>query len=576
MSETSRHVSLRRSLGPRLRRAWIGLGCCVGGGVAVALEHGFDRPVLPAILLGPLALIATWLALALGGDIAWRSVGRDRWRSTTGLIGEGLVVVAGVLDLLGVGPLMELCAVAALVHFAIRLNGLLARTMANPSLLFPASFGVLIAVATLLLKLPAATPPDRPISWLDALFTSTSAVCVTGLAVRDTAGEFTFFGQAVILGAIQLGGLGVMIFGSTLALLFGARLSHKEHVTLSNALDEYPAHRISRFVWFIVLTTVAMEMIAALVLLAMWPGTDAAGVRLSFLDRLWQAVFHSVSAFCNAGFDVTGQSMVALRSHPAPYLGIVPAIVMGGLGFVVLEDLFRRFVRRRGRGGARPRLSTHTKLVLVTTAALLAIGTAVLFVAQLRTPGTPLGQRVLDAAFMSVSARTAGFNSVPMDSLAPGSEFMLMVLMAVGGSPGSTAGGMKTVVLAVLVLAVVSTVRRREEVEVFGRSLPESLVKKAATVAFGLVAVVSGAALALDLTESAPFDALLFEAVSAATTTGLSLGITADLSPVGRLIIICTMFLGRVGPLAVLASLIGGGGAAAGTYRLPRDNVSLG
>ena len=546
----------------------------------MAFEHGFDGPLLPAplpaALLSVLALVATWLALVLGGDVAWRSVRRDRWRSTTGLIGECLVVVAGVLDLLGLGPMMELCAVGGVILFAIRINGLLARTMANPSLLFPASFGVLIAIATLLLKLPAATPPDKPISWLDALFTSTSAVCVTGLAVRDTAGDFTFFGQAVILGSIQLGGLGVMIFGSTLALLFGARLSFKEHVTLSNALDEYPAHRISRFVWFIVLTTVVIETIAALVLLAMWPGTDAAGARLSLLDRLWQAVFHSVSAFCNAGFDITGQSMMGLRSHPVPYLGIIPTIVLGGLGFVVLEDLFRRFVRRRGRAGARPRLSTHTKLVLATTGMLLAAGAVLIFIAQLKAPDVPIGQRLLDAAFMSVTARTAGFNTVPMDSLETGSVFTLMLLMAVGGSPGSTAGGMKTVVFAVLALAVVSTVRRRDEVEVFGRSLPESLVKKAATIAFGFIAVVAASTLALDLSEEAGFRDLLFEAVSAATTTGLSLGITADLSPAGRIIIICTMFLGRVGPLAVMASLLGGAAAPAGSYRLPRDNVSLG
>jgi trk system potassium uptake protein TrkH len=186
----------------------------------------------------------------------------------------------------------------------------------------------------------------------------------------------------------------------------------------------------------------------------------------------------------------------------------------------------------------------------------------------------PAGQRVLDAVFMSTTARTAGFTSVPMQELAPGSRFTLMLLMAVGGSPGSTAGGMKTTVLAVLVMAVVSTVRRREDVEVMGRAIPEALVKRAATLAFGLIAVVCAATLALDLTERAPLDHLLFEAVSAATTTGLSLGVTESLSPTGRAVIIATMFLGRVGLLAVLASLLGGGGRA--SYRLPRDSVSLG
>ncbi|MCA9297512.1 MAG: hypothetical protein KDA28_00515, partial [Phycisphaerales bacterium] len=455
------------------------------------------------------------------------------------------------------------------IAFAIRVNGLLARSLDNPSILFPASFLALIAVSTLLLMLPVSTPVDHRIGWVDASFTATSAVCVTGLAVRDTASGFTPFGQTVILASIQLGGLGVMIFGSTLALLFGARLSFREHVTLSMALDEYPAHRITRFAWFIVLTTFALEAIGAAAIAFSWPGDE------DLATRLRMGVFHSVSAFCNAGFDITGESLVGVRREMTPYVGIAPMIILGGLGFIVLEDFFTQGRARLLGRSRRMRLTTHSKVVLVTSTALLIGGFLVLLIAQAFATGTFTLQSLLDAAFMSTTARTAGFTSVPMEELSSGSRLTLMFLMAIGGSPGSTAGGMKTVVFAMLLLAVASTVRGREEVEVFGRALPDALVKKAATVAAGFTGVVALSMLVLDLTEEIPFEPLLFEVVSAATTTGLSLGATDDLSTAGRVVITLTMFLGRVGALSLIAALIGTTGAS-GRYRLPRDTVSLG
>lgn len=487
------------------------------------------------------------------------------------MFAEPAVLAAAVVEVFGAALGAEVVSAALLVALALRLNGRLARTIKNPSLLFPASFLILIAVSTALLKLPAATPAGQPIGWVDAGFTATSAVCVTGLGVRDTATGFTLFGQVVIASSIQLGGLGVMIFGSTLALLFGARLSVKENLTLSTALNEYPAHRISRFVWFIVLTTVGLEAAGAGVLYMLWPETPG----VDDGSRAWMAIFHSISAFCNAGFDITGQSMIGLRSHPLPYVGLVPLIVLGGLGFVVLEDLAGVARGRLRPAGRRRRLSTHSRLVLATTAWLLVGGMAVLMLAQFATPGGSFGQRLLDALFMSTTSRTAGFTSVPMDELASGSRLTLMMLMFVGGSPGSTAGGIKTAVFALLVLGVVSTVRGREEVEVFGRALPDALVKRAATVAFGLAALIALATLVLDITEHIEFEWLLFEVISAATTTGLSLGATAELTPTGRCVVMVVMFLGRVGPLAVIASLVLGS-SASGAYRFPRDTVSLG
>ena len=220
-------------------------------------------------------------------------------------------------------------------------------------------------------------------------------------------------------------------------------------------------------------------------------------------------------------------------------------------------------------------MTTHSKLVIATTMILIFAGAFIIFIAQAHAAGHATPQQALDALFMSTTSRTAGFTSMPMDELTSGSRFVIMLLMFVGGSPGSTAGGVKTVVFAVLILSIISTVRGRDEVEVFGRALSDATVKKAGAVVAGLLGTISAAMLILDLIEKIPFEPLLFEVISAATTTGLSLGITADLSPVGRIVITITMFLGRVGALALLASLVGVTGKAA-RYQLPRDTVSLG
>lgn len=410
----------------------VSLLLCGAAAAAVALEHGFRRAPLPLPILRVVQFALPWVALCVRGDVAWRALSRHRWKNSFGAVGEPLVALSLVAEAAGLPGCGETLAVAAVVATAIRLNGSLARSMKNPSLLFPISFLVLIAVSTMLLRLPAATPEGNPIGWVDAAFTATSAACVTGLAVRDTALEFTLFGQAVIAGTIQVGGLGVMIFGSTLALLFGARMSFKENVTLSMALDEYPAHRITRFVWFIVLVTFCLELIGAAILYLSWPA-DALGGS----GRLWCSVFHSVSAFCNAGFDITGESLIGVRSGAAAYIGIMPMIVLGGLGFIVLDDVWRALRGRLGLRRERTRLSTHSKLVLATTALLLLGGFVIILVSQATESGRLSWQHVLDAAFMSTTARTAGFTTVPMGEFTPGSRFTLMVLVSISriGNP---------------------------------------------------------------------------------------------------------------------------------------------
>ena len=568
--EGQRRFRIAGSAEPGLWRSLIATLLAGLGAVAVAVRYGFDAPPAPELFVLVARFILPWLAIMFAGDVLWSAAPPGRWKSRTGKWGELAIVLAVVAEISGIRGVADALVCLVTLAMAIRLNGQIARKIRNPSILLPGSFLVLIAISASLLKLPAATPVGQPISWVDAVFTATSAVCVTGLVVRDTGSEFTFFGQVIIAISIQLGGLGMMIFGSTLALLFGARLSYKEHLTLSMALDQYPAHRITRFVWFIVLTTFAIEAVGAGILYFTWPESE-----LGSGDRLWFAVFHSVSAFCNAGFDITGQSMIGLRSHGAAYIGIAPMILVGGLGFIVLEDLFK-LARTSGRESRSVRrFSTHTKIVLFTTLVLLAVGFVLVLAGQSVQNGGLSLAGARDSLFMTITARTAGFTTMPMDELAGGSRFSLMLLMFVGGSPGSTAGGAKTVVFAVLVLAVVATLLGRQEVEVFGRALPDALVKKAATIAFSLAIVISLSALLLSITESMPNEILVFEAVSAATTTGLSLGATEELSGPGRVIVTVTMFLGRVGPLALLAALIGVAGSGA-SYKLPRDTVSLG
>jgi len=547
----------------------------VTAAASVAIEHGFqDPPVHPALLAIQRGVLI-WLAVAASGDLAWRSLRRSRWRTRFGQIAEAGAVLSLILGAWGINALGGALAIGVAATLVVRFNGRIARSLRNPMLLLPASFLIMIAASASLLKLPRATPDDHPITWIDAIFTATSAVCVTGLTVRDTGTGFTQFGQGVILASIQIGGLGVMIFGSTLALLFGARMSLTEHISLSKALDEYPAHRITRFAWFIVLTTLAIEAIGAATLWLAWPASTG---HEPVHGRLWDSIFHSVSAFCNAGFDLTGQSLVGVRHHAVSILGIAPMIVLGGLGFMVIEDLWRCARSRVGSSSPIRRLSTHSRIVLGTTATLLIAGWAIIFIAQITEPNPThhgLGAHAMDAAFMTTTARTAGFTTVPAEELSPGSRFALMVLMVIGGSPGSTAGGIKTAAFAVMVLAVLSTVRGRPEVEAFGRAIPDSVVKKAATIVFGMLAVIAGSTLVLDLTERIAFEPLIFEVISAASTTGLSLGATESLSPTGRVVVSVTMFLGRVGALTLLASVVGLGGRAA-LYRLPRDTVSLG
>lgn len=591
----------------------------------VVLEHGFFRPPAPVWamhLVQCLALLGYGLELERrhrrGGDPF--ATPRGRWLE----IGLLVVAFSGLVMSLFAGAeaywrLVEAVSIWFFLMESWRLNVALSRALARPGLLLPLSFALLILIGTPLLMTPRATPHvfdeslnafisvGEPITFSEALFTATSAVCVTGLIVRDTARDFTPFGQAIIGSLIQLGGLGIIIFGSMLVTLLGQSLSLKENLNLRDMLNDQPMHKLRGFVRFIVLTTIGIELIGAAAMYPLWD--DPVGGVLSTAQRAGMSLFHAVSAFCNAGFDITGHSLVGYRYSPLlTHAVIVPLIVVGGLGFPALENLFS-VARARLSGWMRytpvrpgipvditaGRLSLHTKIVLTAAACLYLWGVVTIGAGQLMPylyesmqqgvtahvdrpdPLTisSFGGLLADASFMSVTSRSAGFNAMPMDELEPAGRFAVMTLMMVGGSPGSTAGGFKTTVIALLALSVFATIRQRPRAEAFGRTIADSLVRKAATIGLCYLLLVTLSTMLLCLSEPYPFQKLAFEAVSASTTTGLSLGITGDLTGFGRAVIIATMFLGRVGPLALLGAMTFSRGAGR-PYRYAHEAVALG
>jgi trk system potassium uptake protein TrkH len=444
-----------------------------------------------------------------------------------------------------------------------------AATGRNPTLTLITSFVVLILVGSVVLWLPKSAANER-IEPVDALFTATSATCVTGLIVKDTGSDFSFMGQVVILSMIQLGGLGIVVFGAVFALLLGQALTVRESVAMQDLLSARTVSRIGNMIVFIFVGTFLLEAIGMVSLLSMWDNQPqwTGGVH----DRWFFSIFHAISSFCNAGFSLFRTSFIDYNRSCRIYTVICPLIILGGLGFQVLYDLWsvgveslRRFLgnlfSRSTEITNRPpiKMTLQTKIVLTTSVALIVFGTAAIMLFEHYVgQGSAKSGGILGAFFQSVTARTAGFNTVDISSLSPASQFILILLMFVGGSPGSTAGGIKTVTLAVVLMTAVAALRKRNEVEMFNRSVKIVIVGRAITVTLLFVAVLFTATLALTITERASgfkMNQIFFEAGSALGTVGLTTGITPKLTTAGKLIIIAVMLIGRLGPLTLLAAL---------------------
>jgi trk system potassium uptake protein TrkH len=418
----------------------------------------------------------------------------------------------------------------------------------RPALLVLASFLMLICIGTLLLSFPAASGSANAIAPIDALFTATSATCVTGLIVLDTPHDLSPYGQLVVLVLIQVGGLNIMVLSTFAAILMGRGLGLRGERAIGELLDLREVRSAYRLIVLIVVTTVTVESAGAVVLTAAFL---ARGV--SWLEAMWKGVFHSVSAFCNAGFALQSDSLVGYRDDPLVLLTVACLITLGGLGFAVLAFAWLKAAGRRRIG-----LAVQARVVLGASAVLVGLGWAGFAGLEWgrSLAGMAAGDRALNALFQSVTCRTAGLNSVPLDSLHPATMLLMMVLMFVGASPGGTGGGIKTTTLVVLLSAIPAAARGRPEVVLFRRRIAIATIYRSSVIAVVAASAVALAAMLLMASQTGSFTEILFESFSAFGTVGLSLGATAQLDGFGKVVVAVVMLAGRAGPLA-LALLLG-------------------
>jgi trk system potassium uptake protein len=425
----------------------------------------------------------------------------------------------------------------------------------TPPQLFVGSFLLLIISGTIGLKLLPGLYVGEPLGWQDAAFTATSAVCVTGLVVVDTATFFTTAGQAFLLLLIQLGGLGMLAFTSLIIMALGRRLSVRAETIAASSREVTPDIDTRRLTFDVVRFTLFLEGLGAIALYLLWVP------RFGWTGAAWPATFHSVSAFCNAGFSTFSDSLIGMQTSPTTLCVVMILIIAGGIGFLTMEESFLKCFSRRWR--RRGRLSLHSQLVLWTSA-ILMLGGGVLFAAfewNNSLQDMAIGDRICNALFMSVTARTAGFNTVDYAGVTDSGNFLTILLMAIGGSPGSTAGGLKTTTFALIGLIAWSRLRALESTSFEGRSIPDETLQRAVGLVVVAVAVAAIGVFALSATESlrtieGRFLVRMFEVASAFNTVGLSMGLTPQLSTTGRSVVIALMFLGRVGPLTLAAALI--------------------
>lgn len=431
----------------------------------------------------------------------------------------------------------------------------------NPALVLVMSFATLIAVGTILLMLPRCRPEGEPAApFLKALFTATSAGCVTGL-VLDPPGEYwSRTGQVVLLGLIQLGGLGIMTFGAFFALVLGRRLPVREQITFRELLDSDRIGDVGGIVRAILGLTLGLELIGALLLSTLWPD-------LPWSERLFQGLFHAVSAFCNAGFCLRTESLIGWEQHWQVWAVVPLLIIAGGFGFNAIDNwrrvLNHRWLRRRAgdpaAGTIAPRLSLTTRLVTITTLCLLVGGTGLLFLLEFDNSRHPEGysRQFINAWFHSVTLRTAGFSTIDHEHLRPATKLVSIAFMFIGASPGSAGGGVKTICLALMVITLRSVLRGRPAVETGGRTVPdEQVFRGLAIISLGLLTLML-VSLLLVFIENQPERLIdqLYEAASAFGTVGLSANLTHTLKPASQVVLVIAMFLGRVGPLTLIVAL---------------------
>ena len=425
-------------------------------------------------------------------------------------------------------------------------------------------FAGVILLGALLLMLPLSTTAGCVTPFHEALFTATSAVCVTGLVVQDTGSYWSGFGQAVILTLIQIGGLGVVTVAASFALLSGRRISLMQRSTMQDAISAPKVGGIVRLTRFILRGTFLIELIGALAMLPVF-------CRDYGWHGVWMAVFHSISAFCNAGFDILGTnnnlypSLTGYVQNPVINITIMLLIITGGIGFLTWDDICENKLRIH-------RYRMQSKVILVTTLTLIVLPALFFFFVDF--DALPLGERVQAALFQSVTPRTAGFNTVDLPAMSGASLGVMILLMLIGGSPGSTAGGMKTTTLAVLLANAAATFRQRDSAQFFGRRVDCSAVKTAATILTMYLALFFGGGVFISVYEDLPLSSCLYEAASAVGTVGLTLGITPQLHIPSQMVLIALMYLGRVGGLTLIYAAVSS--KKNGNAKLPQERITIG
>ncbi|MCE5197304.1 MAG: TrkH family potassium uptake protein [Negativicutes bacterium] len=408
-----------------------------------------------------------------------------------------------------------------------------------------AGFALIILCGALLLMLPPASRNGESIPFLNALFTATSATCVTGLVVYDTWTQFSLFGQVIILLLVQIGGLGFMTFTILFSMALGKRVGLKERGYLMEAVSAFQLGGVVRLAKHILLGTLFFESLGAILLFSrFWQ-------RFGLTGGIWFAIFHSVSAFCNAGFDLMGSirpfaSFTPFANDPLVNLTLIGLIIIGGIGFVIWDDL----LKNRWHYGS---YLLHTKVTLVSTGLVLCVSAALFYFLEkdVSFAGLSGGGKLLAALFQAVTPRTAGFNTVDTAALSQGGSLLTMLLMAIGAAPGSTGGGIKITTFVVILSAVWANLQRRDDVEIFHRRLETSQIKRAFLSAAFYFILLSSACLLILATQNLTLKDALFETFSAIGTVGLSMGITRELLPFSKLVIILLMYAGRVGSLTI-------------------------
>ncbi len=417
----------------------------------------------------------------------------------------------------------------------------------TPPQVLVTGFAAVILTGTFLLTLPVASVSHKPTAFIDALFTATSAVCVTGLVVVDTGTYWSRFGHIVLLGLIQIGGLGFMTLSTLASILFGRRIMLHQRLVIQEALNCVSLEGVVRLTKAILKFTVIVEAVGASFLSWRWWQQYSPG------EAFFQGVFHSVSAFCNAGFDIKGDflSLTTYRGDIVVNLVITSLIILGGLGFAVIVELLN--------WPHADKVSLHTHLVIKTTLLLTMLGMVFILIVESNNPATlalaPWKERLLASYFQAVTPCTAGFNTLPLESLRPATLFFLTLLMFVGASPGGTGGGIKTTTFVILIMSITNTIQGKSRIEIRERSIPSRLVLKSMAITLLSAFLVVTITLILLLSDGADFLTTLFETISAFGTVGLSIAFTPKLSVLGRFIIASLMFTGRVGPLTLAVAI---------------------